>query len=38
VELLEVKDGPAPQNVFKEIDANSDKMLSQEEVSYSWTY
>lgn len=33
VELLEIKDGKVPPNVFKEIDANEDKYLSQEEVS-----
>jgi len=33
VELLDIKDGPPPQNVFKEIDANADLQLSQEEVS-----
>lgn len=33
VELLEIKDGAPPQNVFKEIDANADKQLSHEEVS-----
>lgn len=33
VELLEIEDGPAPVNVFKEIDSNSDQQLSREEVS-----
>ncbi|GFO38533.1 peptidylprolyl isomerase [Plakobranchus ocellatus] len=33
VELLEIKDGEVPPNVFKEIDTNEDMFLSQEEVS-----
>jgi len=33
VELVDIKDGAAPPNVFKEIDANADKYLSQDEVS-----
>ncbi|KAK3802340.1 hypothetical protein RRG08_034488 [Elysia crispata] len=33
VELIEIKDGQAPPNVFKEIDENEDQFLSQEEVS-----
>jgi len=33
VELLSVEDGEVPPNVFKEIDTNEDKMLSQDEVS-----
>ncbi|RUS70856.1 hypothetical protein EGW08_021384 [Elysia chlorotica] len=33
VELIDIKDGQAPPNVFKEIDSNEDKFLSQEEVS-----
>jgi len=33
VELIEITDGEAPPNVFKEIDADGDKMLSQDEVS-----
>ncbi|XP_076459723.1 uncharacterized protein LOC143292916 [Babylonia areolata] len=33
VELLDIKDGPPPPNVFKEIDVNNDLLLSQEEVS-----
>ena len=33
VELLNIKDGASPPNVFKEIDSNEDKFLSQEEVS-----
>ncbi|GFT17838.1 peptidyl-prolyl cis-trans isomerase FKBP7 [Nephila pilipes] len=33
VELLRIDDGPAPVNVFKEIDANQDKQLSREEIS-----
>ena len=32
VELLDIKDGVPPQNVFKEIDADEDNKLSQEEV------
>ena len=33
VELLEIEDGPAPVNVFKEIDSNNDLQLSREEIS-----
>lgn len=33
VELLEIEDGPAPVNVFKEIDSNEDQQLSREEIS-----
>lgn len=33
VELVGIEDGEIPPNVFKEIDTNNDKMLSQEEVS-----
>ena len=33
MELLNIKDGASPPNVFKEIDSNEDKFLSQEEVS-----
>ncbi|XP_035223938.1 FK506-binding protein 2-like [Stegodyphus dumicola] len=33
VELLEIEDGPAPVNVFKEIDIDNDKQLSREEIS-----
>jgi len=33
VELLEIKDGVPPPNVFKEIDIDDDKQLSQDEVS-----
>ncbi|XP_005099972.1 FK506-binding protein 2 [Aplysia californica] len=33
VELLEIKDGVPPPNVFKEIDVDGDKMLSADEVS-----
>lgn len=33
VELLDIEEGPAPVNVFKEIDANSDSQLSREEIS-----
>ncbi|PVD39049.1 hypothetical protein C0Q70_01676 [Pomacea canaliculata] len=33
VELLDIKDGAVPPNVFKQIDANGDQLLSQEEVS-----
>lgn len=33
VELLEIKDGEVPPNVFKEIDVDGDKMLSRDEVS-----
>ncbi|KAI8761216.1 uncharacterized protein LOC106070685 [Biomphalaria glabrata] len=33
VELISLKDGQAPPNVFKEIDVDGDKFLSQEEVS-----
>ena len=36
VELLDIKDGNAPPNVFKEIDSNEDKFLSQEEVIIQW--
>lgn len=32
VELLDIKDGAVPPNVFKQIDANGDQLLSQEEV------
>ena len=33
VELMNIADSPPTTNVFKEIDANKDKMLSREEVS-----
>lgn len=33
VELLEIKDGAKPQNVFKEADADGNKKLTKEEVS-----
>ena len=33
VELTNIEDGEVPPNVFKEIDTNEDKMLSQDEVS-----
>jgi len=33
VECISVEDGPAPQNVFKDIDGNNDNQLSREEVS-----
>ncbi|KAG8190145.1 hypothetical protein JTE90_026712 [Oedothorax gibbosus] len=33
VELLKIDDGPAPVNVFKEIDSNADAQLSREEIS-----
>ncbi|KAF5302686.1 hypothetical protein FQA39_LY10182 [Lamprigera yunnana] len=33
VELMNISDSPPTTNVFKEIDANHDKMLSREEVS-----
>lgn len=33
VELVEIEDGPAPVNVFKDIDLNQDKQLSREEIS-----
>lgn len=33
VELLDIEDGPAPVNVFKEIDMNEDQQLSREEIS-----
>jgi len=33
VECVKVEDGPAPVNVFSEIDNNSDNQLSREEVS-----
>lgn len=33
IELLSTEDGPAPVNVFKQIDTDSDKMLSREELS-----
>ncbi|XP_076441261.1 uncharacterized protein LOC143280484 [Babylonia areolata] len=33
VELLDIKDGTPPQNIFKEIDADEDKLLSKEEIS-----
>ncbi|KAK7111563.1 uncharacterized protein [Littorina saxatilis] len=33
VELLDIKEGASPPNVFKEIDSNEDKFLSQNEVS-----
>ncbi|XP_064598050.1 uncharacterized protein LOC135464554 [Liolophura sinensis] len=32
VELLSIGDGPKPQNVFKEIDADNDKKLSKDEI------
>lgn len=33
VECLAVEDGPAPVNIFKEIDLNNDNQLSREELS-----
>ena len=33
VELLGAEDGPAPVNVFKQIDSDSDNALSREELS-----
>jgi len=33
IELLSTEDGPAPVNVFKQIDTDSDAMLSREELS-----
>ncbi|XP_015926487.1 uncharacterized protein [Parasteatoda tepidariorum] len=33
VELLDIEDGPAPVNVFKEIDLDEDNQLSREEIS-----
>merc|ERR1711910_41365 len=33
IELLETEDGPAPVNVFKQIDLDSDQQLSREELS-----
>ena len=33
IECLQVDDGPAPVNVFSEIDSNGDRLLSREEVS-----
>ncbi|XP_076351156.1 peptidyl-prolyl cis-trans isomerase FKBP2-like [Tachypleus tridentatus] len=33
VVLLEIKDGPPPVNVFKEIDVNKDNQLTREEMS-----
>ncbi|RUS70857.1 hypothetical protein EGW08_021385 [Elysia chlorotica] len=37
VELIDIKDGQAPRNVFKEIDSNEDKFLSQEELQKQTT-
>jgi len=33
VELLDVEEGPAPVNVFKQIDSDEDNQLSREELS-----
>jgi len=33
VELLKIDEGPAPQNVFKEIDSNKDMQVSREELN-----
>ena len=33
IELLDTEDGPTPVNVFKQIDSDSDQMLSREELS-----
>ena len=33
VECLAIEDGPAPVNIFKEIDLNNDNQLSREELS-----
>ena len=33
IELLDTEDGPAPVNVFKQIDLDSDQQLSREELS-----
>lgn len=33
VECISIEDGPAPVNVFKEIDSNNDNQLSREEVN-----
>lgn len=32
VELLDVQDGPKPENIFKKIDTDEDNKLSREEV------
>ncbi|OWF36723.1 FK506-binding protein 2-like [Mizuhopecten yessoensis] len=32
VELEKIEEGPAPQNIFKQIDSNGDNALSQDEV------
>ena len=37
VELLDIDEGPAPENFFKEIDADNDNKLSREEVCYYTT-
>ena len=36
VELLDVQDGPKPENIFKKIDTDEDNKLSREEVWYSY--
>jgi len=33
VELIKIEQGPAPQNVFKEIDSNKDMQVSREELN-----
>ena len=33
IELLNVEDGPAPVNVFKQIDTNGDQNIAREELS-----
>lgn len=35
VELLDVQDGPKPENIFKKIDTDEDNKLSREEVRLS---
>jgi len=36
IQLLDIKDGAKPPNVFKEVDTNGDKKLSKDEVRFSY--
>ena len=36
VELLDIQDGPKPENIFKKIDSDKDNQLSREEVKYAY--
>ena len=38
VELIEIKDGPKQENIFKIIDKDEDKHLSSDEVGILWVH